>query len=221
MLRFRKFPIPLTIRHQSIMTSPTLKFENSALFICDIQEKFRKAINEYDKVILTTQKMLRAAQIFNIPVIATTQLRGKLGPTDPDLKLDPYNPKIHADKSRFSMWTPEVQATINETYGQEKKIDVVIVGIESHICVTQTTLDLLKEGHRVFVLADGVSSCNPQEVPIALARLRAEGAKVTTSESWIYECMADASLPQFKAIAGLVKDTKQDTQKILEALCKI
>jgi isochorismate hydrolase len=119
------------------------------------------------------------------------------------------------------MWTPEVEQAVKDTYGPSAKIDAVIVGIESHICVTQTTLDLLKAGHRVYVLADGVSSCNPQEVPIALARLRAEGAIVTTSESWIYENMSDASLPQFKAIAGLVKDAKQDTQQTLTALCKI
>lgn len=70
------------------------------------------------------------------------------------------------------------------------------MGIESHICVTQTTLDLLANGHKVYILADGVSSCNPQEIPIALARLRAAGAVVTTSESFLYECMGDASIPE-------------------------
>ena len=69
---------------------------------------------------------------------------------------------------------------------------VAIVGIESHICVTQTALDLLADGHKVFVLADGVSSCNEGERGIALDRLRQEGATVTTSESFLYECMGDA-----------------------------
>jgi nicotinamidase-related amidase len=119
------------------------------------------------------------------------------------------------------MWTPEMQSAISSHFGPSTKIDVVILGIESHICVTQTTLDLLKAGHRVYVLADGVSSCNKEEVPIALARLRAEGATVTTSESWIYECMRDAALPQFKAIANLVKETKDNTKNTLESLCKI
>jgi nicotinamidase-related amidase len=68
--------------------------------------------------------------------------------------------------------------------------------IESHICVTQTALDLLANGHRVYVLADGVSSCNPQEVPIALDRLRREGAVVTTSESFLFECMGNASISE-------------------------
>lgn len=92
------------------------------------------------------------------------------------------------------------------------------MGIESHICVTQTTLDLLKNGHKVYILADGVSSCNPQEVPIALDRMRSAGAVVTTSESFLYECMGDACIPEFKAIAGLVKETSSSTKDTLDTL---
>lgn len=117
--------------------------------------------------------------------------------------------------------TPEIQAAVASTYPQGQKIEAVIVGIESHICVTQTTLDLLRAGHKVYVLADGVSSCNKEEVPIALARLRAEGATVTTSESWIYECMGDASINEFKAISKLVRDTKDSTKDTMQTLCKI
>jgi nicotinamidase-related amidase len=63
---------------------------------------------------------------------------------------------------------------------------VAIVGIESHVCVLQTTLDLLKAGHKVYVISDGVSSCNKEEVPIALARMRQAGAFISTSESFVY-----------------------------------
>jgi hypothetical protein len=172
-------------------------------------------------VILTTQKLLEASKILKVPVIATTQLSKKLGPTCSDLRLDQedgYPTAIHADKSLFSMWTPEVQSTINDLYGSAK-IDAIIVGIESHICVTQTTLDLLAAGHGVYVIADGVSSCNKEEIPIALARLRAEGAKVTSSESWMYEYMRDASLPEFKQMAALVKQSTGSTREALGALC--
>lgn len=95
---------------------------------------------------------------------------------------------------------------------------VAIVGIESHICVTQTALDLLAAGHRVYVVADGVSSCNPEEIPLALARLRAEGAVVTSSESWMYEVMGDARIPEFKDVVKIVKDTGADTKAALGAL---
>lgn len=84
--------------------------------------------------------------------------------------------------------------------------------------MTQTTLDLLAQGHKVYILADGVSSCNKEEVPIALARLRAEGATVTTSESWIYECMGDAGIEEFKGIAKVVKESSAGTKDVLGAL---
>lgn len=190
--------------------------------ICDLQEKFAKAIYNYPAVIATTQKLLKASQVLSIPVIATTQLRGKLGETCPELGLDaPHGVQtlVHADKSKFSMWTPEVQKVFQQDLGGEKR-ECIIVGIESHICVTQTTLDLLREGHKVYVIADGVSSCNPQEIPIALARLRAEGAVVTSSESFLYELMGDAKIEEFKAIAGLVKEYNSKTKESLQALCK-
>ena len=166
--------------------------------------------------------MLKASKELNIPIVATTQLRDKLGATAEELGLDAadgYKTIANADKSAFSMWIPEVQKALKDLGGSGKR-EIVIVGIESHICVTQTTLDLLKEGHKVYVLADGVSSCNAQEIPIALNRLRAEGAVVTTSESFLYECMGDAAIGEFRNIAKLVRDESGRTKENLQALCK-
>lgn len=118
------------------------------------------------------------------------------------------------DKTAFSMWIPAISQHFNATSPSE----IIIVGIESHICVTQTTLDLLENGHKVYVLVDGVSSCNPQEIPIALARLRAAGATITTSESILYEIMGDAAIPEFKGIAKLVKETSAATKIAMETL---
>ncbi|KAH0270270.1 Isochorismatase hydrolase, partial [Aureobasidium melanogenum] len=190
--------------------------------ICDLQEKFRSAIYEYGRVISTTQKLLKACQILDIPVFATTQLRAKLGETCSELGLDSpggIQTHAHVDKSAFSMFVPEIRDAFKKLGGEKR--EVIIVGIESHICVTQTTLDLLREGHKVYIIADAVSSCNKEEVPIALARLRAEGAIVTTSESWLYECMGDASVPEFKQIAGLVKEYNSKTKEGLQALCRM
>ncbi|KAL5351316.1 hypothetical protein ACLOAV_003170 [Pseudogymnoascus australis] len=182
-----------------------------AIFICDIQEKFRPAVWEYDKIILTTQKLLRAATILSIPVYATTQNAARLGPTCPELNLSKAVEEV--DKSAFSMWP-----ALRHHFPSGTPSEIVIVGIESHICVTQTAIDALASGHKVYILADGVSSCNPQEIPIALARLRQAGAVVTTSESWLYECMGDAGIAEFKQIAGVVKDTSKDTKRTMEAL---
>ncbi|KAF2015234.1 Isochorismatase hydrolase [Aaosphaeria arxii CBS 175.79] len=197
------------------------RITNPALFICDLQDKFRPAIHEFPKVISTTQKMLKASQILNIPVFATTQNKTRLGETCPELGLDAADgvkTVIHADKTMFSMLTPEVRKALEKF---DSKLSCVIVGIESHICVTQTTLDLLHEGHKVYILADGVSSCNKEEVPIALARLRHEGAVVTSSESFLYECMGDAGIEEFRQIARLVKETSSSTKDTLQTLCKI
>ncbi|KAG9242729.1 Isochorismatase-like protein, partial [Calycina marina] len=179
--------------------------------ICDIQEKFRGPIHEYEKIILTTKKLIKASEIMSIPVYATTQNRARLGETCAELSI--HNAVEHVDKSAFSMWIPEISR-----HFEGGKAEIILVGIESHICVMQTTLDALKAGHKVYVVADGVSSCNPQEVPVALARLRAEGATVTTSESLLYEIMGDAAIPEFKQIAKLVKETSADTKAVLVAL---
>ncbi|KAF1847430.1 Isochorismatase hydrolase [Cucurbitaria berberidis CBS 394.84] len=196
---------------------------NPALFICDLQEKFRPAIHEFPKVVATAQKLLKASQVLNIPVIATTQNRARLGETCPELALDaPGGIKTlcHVDKTLFSMITPEVKKTL-DSLKASGPLSCIIVGIESHICVTQTALDLLSAGHKVYVIADGVSSCNKEEVPIALARLRHEGAAVVTSESFLYECVGDAGTPEFKQIIKVVKDHSQSTKDVLQTLCKI
>jgi len=70
----------------------------------------------------------------------------------------------------------------------------------------------------VYVLADGVSSANKEEVAIAMDRLRNAGAVVTTSESWIYECMGDAGIPEFRGMVGVMKDTMRDTKAALQGL---
>ncbi|KAH8845121.1 hypothetical protein MCOR27_007079 [Pyricularia oryzae] len=202
------------------------RLENPVLFVCDMQDKFRNAIWEFDKIVLTSQKVIRAAHLLSIPIYATTQNRAKLGPTVPELEelLTAAGPLVreHSDKTKFSMWTPSVQRTLaaRDLLGGSGsgRVTVALVGIESHICVTQTALDLLRAGHGVYVLADGVSSCNKEEVPLALARLRAEGAVVTSSEAWLYEVMGDAEIPEFRSIVGLVKKTSADTAAVLQAL---
>ena len=95
-------------------------------------------------------------------------------------ELDLSHAKIPSlDKSRFSMGLREITTQL------PVPSNVAIVGIESHICVLQTTLDLLKAGHHVYVISDGVSSSNKEEVPIAIARMRQAGAYITTSESFV------------------------------------
>ncbi|KAL4785796.1 Isochorismatase-like protein [Aspergillus varians] len=203
--------------------SRACRIRNPAVFICDMQEKFEKAIFEFPKIVATTTKLLRATNALNIPTYITTQNRARLGPTVPKLQEHLNGPNVRADvdKTLFSMITPEIEKLLPVPGKGEVPIDAVIVGIETHICVTQTTLDLLERGHRVYVLVDGVSSINVEERGIALARLRDAGAIVTTSESILFEILADASHQNFKAITGLMKETKQETKEALDKLSKI
>lgn len=115
------------------------------------------------------------------------------------------------------MVTPDLNALLPDA--STSPLDVIIVGIESHICVTQTSLDLLSLGHRVYVVADAVSSANPEERTVALARLRDAGAIVTTSESLLFEIMGDAKQEGFKEVSGLVKETAEETKGALGAFC--
>ena len=169
--------------------------------------------------------MLKASNTLQTPLYITTQNRARLGDTTPD--LHPYinaptaNVRANVDKSLFSMVTPEIVSLLPDTGKGETPLDAIIVGLETHIWVTQTTLDLLERGHRVYVLVDGVSSINPEERGIALARLRDAGAVVTTSESILFEMLGDAKRSEFKAISGLVKETKEETQSALGAFSKI
>ena len=119
------------------------------------------------------------------------------------------------------MVTPEIVPLLPSREKGETPLDAIIVGIETHVCVTQTALDLLERGHRVYVIVDGVSSMNAEERAVALARLRDAGVVVTTSEGVIFEMLGDASRGEFKAIRGLVKETKEETKGALGALAKI
>ncbi|KAJ5087880.1 hypothetical protein N7456_011496, partial [Penicillium angulare] len=188
--------------------------------ICDIQDKFRNGIYEFSKLVSTTEKMARAASTLQFPVYITTQNRAKLGNTVSELNTHLQGPHIKADvdKTFFSMITPEIKALLPS---DPAALDAIIVGIETHICVTQTTLDLLARGHRVYILVDGVSSINKEERKIALDRLRDAGAIITSSESLLFEILGDAKHEAFRSVSGLVKETKSETKGALEVFSKI
>ncbi|KZT60237.1 Isochorismatase hydrolase [Calocera cornea HHB12733] len=185
----------------------------TAFLLCDLQVAFRTAIWNFDDVEATAGKMLRAAKIFDIPVLITEQNPKALGVTVQSLPLDPLKESALIfgpwAKKRFSMMIPEVEACLKEKGVQ----DVVLFGIESHICVLQTALDLLRSSYSVHVLADGISSCNSGERQLAISTMRQAGATVTSSESVLYQLMEDASDPRFKAFVTLIKESKERTQQ--------
>ncbi|GAA6007510.1 uncharacterized protein JCM10292_003909 [Rhodotorula paludigena] len=209
--------------------------DKTAFFVCDIQERFRTVIHAYPAVISTTEKMLKAAKLLNVPVIATEQ-NPKFSPPKPnphvpptalvalgatvplplmDLPCPALRPEwVPLAKTKFSMIVPQVEQQLKEWDTKH----VVLMGIESHVCVLQTTLDLLERDIDVHVLADGISSANADEVGLAIKRMRDAGAHITTSESILFQILDDAAHPAFKPIAGLIKESKDATKSALETL---
>ncbi|KAF7353094.1 hypothetical protein MVEN_01277400 [Mycena venus] len=177
------------------------------------------AIYGFDHVVASTNKMLRIAKLLGCEVVVTTQKVKALGPTDPAVILDSLG-ALHVgtyDKTLFSMLTTEVL----DVLGTRPAIkSIVLMGIESHICILQTALALLAHPakYTTYVLADAVSSSNPAEVPLALAQMRAAGVIVTTSESIGFQLIRDASAPEFKAFSNIIKEEKHATSKAVEAL---
>ncbi|KAI0637690.1 Isochorismatase hydrolase [Trametes polyzona] len=190
----------------------------TVFFACDIQTRFKPLVYGFDHVVATARKMFKVAKVLQVPVLITEQNPRALGETAPEL-----DPALLGDlflgthtKSAFSMAIPPVLSIL-------KKHDfksVVLFGIESHVCVLQTALDLLEQGYDVHVLADGVSSCNRDETGTALSRMRQAGAQITTSESAAFELQVDADKPNFKQFSQIIKDERENTQRALEELVR-
>ena len=115
-------------------------------------------------------------------------------------------------KTKFSMLT-ETVISQGSPFLPSNTTDhaVVICGLETHVCVQQTTMDLLEKGYRVHIVADGVSSCHKEDRMMALEALRQAGAFITTTESVLFELMRDSKHPAFKEISGIIKEKRCDS----------
>ncbi|KAJ7228998.1 Isochorismatase-like protein [Mycena pura] len=193
---------------------------STTLFLlCDLQARFRPAIFGFEHVVASTNKMLKICKILGCEVVVTTQKAQVLGATDPAVDLKSLG-ALHVatcDKTLFSMLTSDVEDIL---IARPTVSSIVLMGIESHICILQTALALIshRNNYTTYVLADAVSSCNPAETPIALAQMRAAGVIVTTTESLAYQLVRDAGAPEFKAFSSAVREEKDATAKAVEAL---
>ncbi|SAM85288.1 related to Isochorismatase domain-containing protein 2, mitochondrial [Ustilago bromivora] len=205
----------------SAFRTARIELPKTAFFLCDMQERFKTAIANFDLITTTCARMLKAAKILHVPVFTTEQNPKALGATVSPLsdllkELPELSSTAVHPKTKFSMDLPDITDRWLKSAGDIKH--VVIFGIESHVCVLQTTLDLLDRGIQVHVIKDGVSSCNVGEIDVALERMRDSGAKITTSESVLFQMLVDASHPKFKAISGLIKEEKQQIKDAVNTL---
>ncbi len=173
---------------------------DTGLLVIDVQEKLMAKIPGAAGVIRNIGFLIDAARLLDMPVQATEQYPKGLGPTVPELaRRLPERP----DKVAFSCCAIP---SVVENFRQAARPKVMLAGIESHVCVQQTGLDLLALGFRVYVPADAVASRYALDHDQALHRLEKEGAVITTSESAVFEWVGGADSPRFKDISRLVQE---------------
>lgn len=178
-----------------------LDIEKAQLLVVDIQEKLLPHIHEHENIVANTVKIVRAAQELSIPITISEQYPAGLGRTPTAITVAAKD-AARVEKMAFSAWGDDEP---REALMKSMRSQVLIVGIETHVCVQQTVLDLLAEQHRPIVLADAVSSRRPVDREIALQRMRSEGAVITTVESAIFELLERSDTDAFKRVLPIVK----------------
>ncbi|KAM9960050.1 hypothetical protein ACTFIW_007283 [Dictyostelium discoideum] len=184
--------------------------ETSALFICDIQSKFANHIFKFNGVVNQSKYMMRVCNELKVPIIFTEQYPKGLGHTVEDLlkERNENNQSKIFEKTLYSMCTNEVLNHLKQNHKDLKSI--LITGIETHVCVLQSTLDFLENGYDVHILSDAVSSNNNNDRLVALERMRQSGAFITTTESIIFQLTRDATHKSFKSIVPITKQRRDD-----------
>ncbi|KAH8234382.1 hypothetical protein KR038_008764 [Drosophila bunnanda] len=183
--------------------------KKTLFLLCDIQEKFRLGMPLFDNMVKNADKLTKAGKALDVPLIVTEHYPKGLGQTV--AQLDVSHAKLVSDKTLFSMFTPEVKAVIKDIFNDKPK-DVVLYGLETHICMEQTAIDLLEENINVYIVADCCSSRLNQDRDLALDRLRQAGCVITTSESVIFDLVRDAKNVKFDAIRKLVSQPSLDME---------
>ena len=178
-----------------------LNIEKCCLAVVDVQGKLAQLMHEKENLFKNIEILITAAEILKIPIIWCEQVPKALGPTIPQIaelmaSIEPVT------KSSFSCCRDDQFKSKLESL---KKEHVILCGIETHICIYQTAVDLLDEGKNVNVRADAVSSRTCENKLIALSAMAAKGAQISTVEMLLFELLKTANHPKFKAIARLIK----------------
>jgi nicotinamidase-related amidase len=175
--------------------------DRSLLLVIDLQESYRGKLHREDTVVAASRRTIEAAGVFGIPVVVTEQYPKGLGSTRAEIAEKLPAGTTVLEKTSFSaLGAPAIAGAI-EKLGREQ---VVVIGIETHVCVNQTVHDLLVRGYAVHAVRDAISARFPLEDEIGFAKIVAAGAVPTTSECALFEWLVDARAPEFKAVHRLV-----------------
>ena len=173
---------------------------DTGLLVIDVQEKLLPLIPDAGAVVRNIAFLIDAARLLGMTVQATEQYPRGLGPTVPELAARlPHRP----DKTAFSCSAAE---GVVETFHREARPKVVLAGLETHVCVLNTALDLLALDFRVFIAVDAVAARYRVDHDTALRRLEQAGAVPTTSEGCVFEWVGNAGHPRFKEVSRLVQE---------------
>lgn len=189
----------------TITTDKTYRIqrENCQAMIIDVQEKLSPHIYRYNDILKKTLVLIQGLQVLDIPILLNEQYPEGLGRTVPEIMavLDTTKSKT-IEKVTFSACDND------ETWNylaQQNRISVLVFGVEAHVCVMQTVLDLLDNGMQPVVIADAIGSRSAYDRRQAIRRMRRAGAVITTTEAILFELCRSSKDPAFKAISQLVK----------------
>ena len=177
------------------------KKEDTRLVVIDVQEKLMPAMHDKEKTERQTVKLAKGMDVLGVPKIVTTQYSKGLGQTIPSV-TEALGRCRSFDKFTFSAYKDDAFRNALEDTGRKT---VVIAGVESHVCVEQTALDLVQAGYNVALALDCVSSREEESIKTAAQTLSAAGVLLTCSESILFELLESAKAPEFKEISAIVK----------------
>lgn len=175
--------------------------EKSCLMIVDVQQRLLGAMDAPRQVMSGCKLMMNAAGVLDIPMVVTEQYPDGLGPTvEPLAELAPegsFFSKVHFSSAKNPAIRGQIEALAPES--------IVIGGIEAHVCVLQTAVDLTEAGYKCYVAADATSSRTSANHAVAMQRLRDSGVEIVTSEMVVFEWLGKAGTPEFKELSRLLK----------------
>jgi nicotinamidase-related amidase len=179
-----------------------LNLNEAILVVVDVQEKFMPVLFEPQRLVSACQLLIGGAKILGLPILVTEQLPEKLGPTVNELREvlgSDYRPIIKAEFSAFA------NESFRRTFAATERTQLILCGIEAHVCIRQTTLDALALGYEVFLVEDAVSSRYEFLYRSGVQSCVEAGAKRANAEAVLFELMATAEHPQFREVQNLVK----------------
>lgn len=187
--------------NESANKLPRLVAENSALLVVDVQDRLVPVMRDPKRLIRRTARLVQGAHLLGVPLLVTEQYPRGLGDTVDEVARHFVNPHCFEEKTRFS-------ACIDPVRTQLELIDaesVVVAGVEAHVCILGTCLDLLEAGYHVFPAWDAISARRAEDKAAARERLTMAGAVPTTVESVLMEWLRDAGDSRFRAVQNLIK----------------